>query len=91
VNSRGRLARISLSANDPGLATKRYCGALAAAERASEQSGFYQNAWLRGRALLGSERNEEAVTALKLRLLHNRLSKRKQEIETWLERAKINQ
>src|SRR5262249_41094120 len=63
--------------------------ALAAAEKAEANNpGFYQNATLRGLALLGSRRNSEAIAALESALAAQPAFQiEKQKIETWLQRA----
>lgn len=90
---RARSAHKSLGEATRALQQSDAAAALAAVEKAEANNpGFYQNAWLRGRALLGSERNAEAITAFETALAAQpAFQSEKQEIETWLQKAKIKQ
>jgi tetratricopeptide (TPR) repeat protein len=72
------------------LKNKNAQGALDLAEQAeSLNPGFYQNAMLRGRALLALGRSSEAVTALELALAeHPAFLKEQQQIEQLLQQAR---
>ena len=90
---RARSAHKSLGEAARALQQSDAAAALAAAEKAEANNpGFYQNAWLRGLALLGSERNAEAITAFETALAAQpAFQSEKQKIGTRLQQAKIKQ
>ena len=91
--ARARSAHQSLGEAARALQQGDAAAAVAATERAEANNpGFYQNAWLRGRALLGAKRSAEAITAFETALAAQpAFQSEKQEIETWLQQAKIKQ
>jgi tetratricopeptide (TPR) repeat protein len=90
---KARSAHKSLGEAAKALQQGESAAALAAAEKAEANNpGFYQNAWLRGLALLGSGRNVESVAAFEAALAAQpAFQSEKQEIETSLQRAKMKQ
>jgi len=90
---KARSAQRSLGEAARALQQSDAAAALAAAEKAEANNpGFYQNARLRGLALLGSRRNSEAIAAFESALAAQpAFQVEKLEIETWLQRAKIKQ
>ena len=87
---KAREAQKKLATASSALKNKDAQTALAAAEKAeSLNPGFYQNAALRGRALLGLGRNEEAAKAFESALNeHPAFLAEKQQLETWLKQAR---
>jgi hypothetical protein len=87
-----QLARQALRAGRQAMSQADPRTALAAAGRAEANNpGFYQNAWLRGLALLGLERPAEAATALRAALAAQpAFRSEKQEIEVLLYQAEKN-
>jgi tetratricopeptide (TPR) repeat protein len=87
---RVREARKELANGQRALKNKDARTGLAAAEKAeSLNPGFYQNAALRGRALLQLGRNEEAAKAFESALnAHPAFLAEKQKLEAWLKQAR---
>ena len=87
---RARQAQKTLAEGQRALRNKEAQAALKLAEKAETLNpGFYQNAALRGRALLALGRREEAARALEAALAaHPAFLKEKQEIEEWLRQAR---
>lgn len=88
---KAREAKEALGAAARALQLRDEKTALEAAERAEANNpGFYQNAWLRGLALLGSGRNDEAIAAFEAALAAQpAFQSERQEIETWIQQARI--
>jgi len=88
---KARSAHRSLGEAARALQQSDVAAALAAAEKAEANNpGFYQNARLCGLALLGLGRNPEAIAAFETALAAQpAFQTEKQEIESWLQRAKI--
>ena len=83
---RARSARKQLAEGDQALKHKDAPAALKAADQAERLNpGFYQNATLRGRALLALGRNAEAATAFATALAEKpAFLAEKQQLEAWL-------
>jgi predicted choloylglycine hydrolase len=90
---KARSAQKSLVEATRAMQQSNAAAALAAAERAEANNpGFYQTGWLRGLALFGLGRNAEAIAAFETALAAQpAFLSEKQEIETWLQQAKIKQ
>src|SRR5262249_34660661 len=88
---RARSADTSLGEAARALRRGDAAAALAASGRAEANNpGYYRNAWLRGVALLGLGRNAEAIAAFEAALAAQPAFKSdKQEIEAWLQKARI--
>ena len=90
---RAKAARKELGTGEKALRNRDWDAALKAADQAEKDNpGFYQNAWLRGRALLVQGRNAEAMAAFESALAEQPAFKSERTaIEEMLERAQGKQ